>query len=262
MRVSGSHKENITPMLLENSSPSAMCVGRRCAELGFGFYWKPFARMPTYVCPKGEFLPVEVEHYIPYLVCESVDCAAGQLVAGQSAGENIVLLGPALSSSSTDGPKNSLPPMIVGPCVGSMSEPASPDHPPINSPEGEDLLKQRRDLKQIARSKVHLLTHNVANPYCLTCRNAKMIQVPFRIRGGSSMDVLPTKFGQQLTADHLDAKAEYNRGLNGEKFAIVLYDRGSGIIACYPVKDKSGQAAFHAMNDFEGHEMHSIFLYR
>ncbi len=46
-----------------------------------------------HVLPKGERLPVEVQHYIPCLVCESVDCAAGQLVAGQSGGENIVPLG-------------------------------------------------------------------------------------------------------------------------------------------------------------------------
>ena len=54
--------------------------------------------------------------------------------------------------------------MVVDLSAGSMSEPASPYHPLVNSGESEELLTQRRDLKQIAKSKVHLLTHNVMNP--------------------------------------------------------------------------------------------------
>lgn len=71
----------------------------------------------------------------------------------------------------------------------------------------------------------------------------------------------PKVFGQQVTADHLDAKSDMSIGFNGERFAVVLYDRGTDALACYPVKNKSGQAAFDAMNDFEGNTRRIKYFY-
>ena len=50
-------------------SPNALAVGRRCAEQGFAFYWKPFAPVPEVYLPSGERVPgVRADaNYVPFV---------------------------------------------------------------------------------------------------------------------------------------------------------------------------------------------------
>ena len=78
------------------------------------------------------------------------------------------------------------------PAVGAAHGVANDDAP-------EDGAK--RDLKKIAHSLPHLLTHFPKNPWCDACRRAKLIRKACPVR-----DVeLPreAKFGDYLTVDHI-----------------------------------------------------------
>jgi len=50
-------------------SPNALAVGRRCAEQGFAFYWKPFAPVPELYLPSGERVAgVRADaNYVPFV---------------------------------------------------------------------------------------------------------------------------------------------------------------------------------------------------
>ena len=62
----------------------------------------------------------------------------------------------------------------------------------------------------------------------------------------------PKKFGQQVVADHLIAQSELDKGINGETCALIICDRHTDILACYPLRSKSKDEAYTALNDFEG----------
>ena len=57
--------ENIEPYTLP-STPDVLTIGPRCRDQGYGFYWEPWASAPTFVNPRGEEIPCEVQNGIPY----------------------------------------------------------------------------------------------------------------------------------------------------------------------------------------------------
>jgi hypothetical protein len=96
----------------------------------------------------------------------------------------------------------------------------------------------RRDLKSEALSVAHLMTHKPKNRWCIACQKAKMQYRGHRNKGGV-LDADIKKFGDSITADHLIAQNELSRGITGDRDALVIKDRATGWIACYPVLDKS-----------------------
>jgi len=62
---------------------------------------------------------------------------------------------------------------------------------------------------------------------------------------------LPTRFGQLITADHM-VMGPTDAGLRGERTALVVLDRGTGWLSCYPLPDKTSEAALAALQDFVG----------
>ena len=47
-------------------TPNALQLGARCAELGYGFFWHPFQRKPSFFAPDGTPIECEVdENFIP-----------------------------------------------------------------------------------------------------------------------------------------------------------------------------------------------------
>ena len=101
----------------------------------------------------------------------------------------------------------------------------------------------RRDLKSEALSVAHLMTHKPKNRWCIACQKAKMQYRAHRNKGGV-LDADIKKFGDSITADHLIAQNELSRGITGDRDALVIKDRATGWLACYPVPDKSADEAY------------------
>jgi len=127
--------------------------------------------------------------------------------------------------------------------------------PLISEDEDEDVDPDiRRDLKAEAITLKHLMTHLPKNKYCPYCRWAKAIAKHARKRGHRREEGLPKLFGQLVTGDHWLSKDGRSLGLNGEKFALLLYDIGTKIIYCDPQGSKDTEWNMKASNDFAGTE--------
>ena len=83
------------------------------------------------------------------------------------------------------------------------------------------------------------------NKYCQACQRAKAQHVAAR-RGAGDANPKPTRFGQAMTADHLVAQSEKSQGLTGEADALVVFDRGTKWLDCYPMMTRL------AITDFVG----------
>ena len=57
--------ETIDPYAIDG--PDVLSVGRRCKELGYGFYWAPFEEAPTLVTPKGKHIKTINIDNVPYI---------------------------------------------------------------------------------------------------------------------------------------------------------------------------------------------------
>lgn len=55
-------------------TPAVLAIGRRCAELGYSFAWKP-AQDPYMITPEGMIVVLEQKGYIPYFKVGSSHCA-------------------------------------------------------------------------------------------------------------------------------------------------------------------------------------------
>ena len=56
----------VTPLLCE-SSPAALSLGVMCAKRGFGFYWSPYATIPSFYDPKGHPILLRVDQNVPFV---------------------------------------------------------------------------------------------------------------------------------------------------------------------------------------------------
>ena len=68
---------------------------------------------------------------------------------------------------------------------------------------------------------------------------------------------MPNKFGDLVNADHIIAHSEEAMGLTGERDALVVVDRYSEYVDCFPPMTKTADDAHGALLDFFGR---SIFL--
>jgi hypothetical protein len=60
--------EDIEALKLPGDAPKALAVGRRCAQLGYEFWWKPFAGVPLVRRPDGSNVDVACDaDFVPYL---------------------------------------------------------------------------------------------------------------------------------------------------------------------------------------------------
>ena len=98
------------------------------------------------------------------------------------------------------------------------------------------------------------MTHLPKNKYCPYCRWAKAIAKHARKRKHRREEDLPKLFGQLVAGDHWLSKDGRSLGLNGEKFALLLYDIGTKFIYCDPQGSKDTEWNMKAFNDFAGTE--------
>ncbi len=118
--------------------------------------------------------------------------------------------------------------------------------PPPPVVENERLERFR---KSEATSLRHLMTHHPKNQYCRVCCRAKVQSTPHRRRPSRKIwkgKPMPETFGDQITADHIVAHSERSMGVTGDKAAVVVGDRATGLFGGYPLDAKSEAATLAA----------------
>ena len=63
---------------------------------------------------------------------------------------------------------------------------------------------------------------------------------------------MPKKFGDLVNADHIIAHSDEALGLTGERDALVVVDRYSEYVDCFPLMTKTADDAHGALLDFFG----------
>ena len=109
----------------------------------------------------------------------------------------------------------------------------------------------KRDLKTEAVSLEHVMTHTPYNVHCPSCVRAKMLRRPAR-RVVHDPAAMPNKFGDLVNADHIIAHSDEAMGLTGERDALVVVDRYSEYVDCFPLMTKTADDAHGALLDFFG----------
>ena len=105
----------------------------------------------------------------------------------------------------------------------------------------------KRDLKMEAVSLEHAMTHAPFNVHCPSCVRAKMLRRPAR-RVVHDPAATPKKFGDLVNADHVIAHSDEAMGLTGECDALVVVDRFSEYVDCFPLMTKTADDAHGAIS--------------
>ena len=85
------------------------------------------------------------------------------------------------------------------------------------------------------------------NPSCLR----EDVRKPAR-RVDHYPDLAPKRFGDLVNADHIIAHSEEAMGLTRERDALVVVDRYSEYVGCFPLMSKAADDAHGALLDFFG----------
>ena len=233
VKLSRSQTENIDAIMMNGATPAALSIGRRCMENGYTFIWKPYSN-PRLVDSKGREIPLLVDNFCPYLRNGSATSMAAKPLRGpQTVDTN------RRKAAAPSGGK---------PLPDDVDSADAPPPPPEMEAGVE---RKHRDPRAEAKSAEHMMCHFPKNPHCPTCQRAKMMQKPAR-KTNKTIDSKPQEFGQLVTADTIIANRDVDRGINGETCALVILDVATDFIECHPMKKKTADAAYSAMDEFEG----------
>ncbi len=211
------------------SSPNAISVGHYCMELGYYFKWPP-GKDPYFVKPNGDKVRFYVHGNVPYLDEEH---SVPALPAGDEEGGEIEVL--QLQSGDL------VPGGNVS--VGSDVEP------------GDAPVSVQKDLKAIALSREHLLTHLPKNPWCHACQRSKVNAKRARRKANKAARLAEIRvFGDLVTADHLVSKNDVSAGIDDESFGMVILDHATTWVETHPACAKSADEAALALDKFMGRQ--------
>ena len=104
-----------------------------------------------------------------------------------------------------------------------------------------------------------MMTHRPKNPMCEVCLRAKAFKSQARRKGPAHRQAV-TEFGDIICADHFIVHREADKGVDGEKCALLMMDVGTRITDVAPVKAKSATEAVIALRNFAGnHGVKSMY---
>ena len=63
---------------------------------------------------------------------------------------------------------------------------------------------------------------------------------------------MPTVFGEEVTADHIIARSARSQSVTGDHDALLIYDRATKWVDCYPVRTQSANDAAYRFLAFKG----------
>ena len=116
--------------------------------------------------------------------------------------------------------------------------------------------RAERNLRLEAESLHHKLTHKPKNKYCPVCDQAKTRELA---RRAGSFDRKLEAWGDLITADHIDSRAESSVALFGEREALVIKDVYSKLKHIIAVPTKSAEDCEWAIREFIGNRRIKLF---
>ena len=130
------------------------------------------------------------------------------------------------------------PPAAMTPDVneGSEDEAEAPEEPVdgrLQLPEAKALDRGEAALREEARTLRPMMTHTPKNPYCETCKCAKMYK-PTKRSKGESLTVESNKFGDHITGGHLVTRDSNEQSIDGDRVAAVMKDVATSFRWIYP----------------------------
>ena len=130
------------------------------------------------------------------------------------------------------------PPAAMTPDVveGSEDEAEAPEEPVdgrLQLPEPKVIDRGEAALREEARTLRHMMTHTPKNPFCETCKCAKMYK-PTKRSKGESLTVESNKFGDHITGDHLVTRDANEQSIDGDRVAMVMKDVATKFRWIYP----------------------------
>ena len=121
--------------------------------------------------------------------------------------------------------------------------------------------RESRDvrLKREAKSIEHLTLHDRKNPFCEHCLRGRMLKRYARSHREEAEEAEkayeePSEFGFLIEADHMFPSDE-SQAYEGEKTALLILDRFTGLGMVYPSRDRSEESCYNAMKHFGGHRL-------
>lgn len=123
------------------------------------------------------------------------------------------------------------------------------------TPKPSKLKLAEGDLVPLSTDHFH--SHFPADDRCEVCRHCKLQRVPCRkgdakaVGHGDLIARKPTKFGDSITTDHAILN-ELNLSKKGDKVALIIQDRFSKWLACYPSASKSADETERALRKLMG----------
>ena len=138
--------------------------------------------------------------------------------------------------------------------VDSFACPADPEEHELEPLESRD-----ERLKREATSLEHMTLHEKKNPFCEHCIRGRMLKRYAKSHRDEPEEAervyeRPTGFGHLIEADNM-FPSEESQGNDGEKTALVVLDRFSGVSFVYPGRDRSEETVFEALKHFGGHRL-------
>ena len=270
--------EGFSPYVLKDSPP-ALSIGQRCLEDGYDFVWGRNNK-PIFIRPDKEVVEFKLSSRVPFLddECHPVVVPEKLVSALRRSIDNI--------HEFIEHPFSAPAEMAVDDAVDSEMEwhlrhPPEPEHageeggideeedpeeeevtddeevgveeidmnPPTEDESGVHGNKTEEQLRQEAVSPHHLFTHRPKNPYCETCKIAKMMK-PYATRKGGSRHVKSDKFGDHIVADHVIMKKSIETGVDDESVMMVIKDIYTQYRYAYPAESKSSDEIIKGFNHF------------
>ena len=108
-------------------------------------------------------------------------------------------------------------------------------------------------LKREAESIWHKMTHLPKNPFCQICNECKAQRRQCR-RGQGFGGPTPINFGDCVTMDHIIQRGEFSKSFLGHEEALLLFDRATGYMGCFPVLQKDALHTINSITEFRGLE--------
>ena len=275
--------EGFSPYVLKDSPP-ALSIGQRCLEDGYDFVWGRDNK-PIFVRPDNEVVQFKMSSRVPFLDDECYPVAVPEKLVSElrRSIENIneyvsqnsfsipaeKAVDDAIEAEVEDQLRNPPEPEYAGEEGGTeeTSEEEEPtddevirtedegvDEIDINPPTDDEQdrvygNKTEEELRKDAISPEHLFTHRPKNPYCETCKRAKMMR-PYATRKGGSRHVRSNKFGDHIVADHVIMKRSVETGVQDEHVMMVIKDVYTQYRYAYPSDSKSTDEIIKGFNHF------------
>ena len=250
----------LDPLVLDDS-PEVVSVGRLTGEGDHEFFWPNWrtGRPPILrnVVDDSKAVELHVKDFVPYIVDDAQEQvlkdmppAACPLTCGPSEGVGA-------AGGSNDSTADGLTPESTSPVLPPPESPSEVQThgmtvPPPPMPHAAPIVSRQDRLRAKAATTEHLCLHLDKNPYCDTCKRAKVVAMRACRKHEAQLDEKPEEFGDCITGDTCVFHDPLDHGLFGEVDALAAYDHATEFCGFIPLTSKSALEHEWALNEFVG----------